>query len=340
VALYNKTDLYNNTLLQREWNVKLKIVNEVPGYNAHNIANQFHRLPKSTQRELFVDRAISDQRFYRQLRSLFRFNKRIKLFIDKHKFSERIVLGFHIRSGNGERGDFKRKNRGIEDLDDFLVNLANITHQLVNKIQSAQYKGERETKYNLSPLVFIATDDPSVVDKFVNTAQVYGISVVSFPQSRLSTGKGVSYYTKFNNISACDNNWINQFIDASLLATADAVVAARYSSFSQAVPLVTVLSDSILDAARQKQSHGFTYNTTSVISATTTSNRFAHRLFCEINRFGDGMRCYDDYIDWCMQKNEIFVPTSLIWNKPSEEFVRYNKLVAVTTKKHEGVAVV
>ena len=109
LALYNKTDLYNNTLLQREWNVKLKIINDVPGYDCHNIAGQFHRLPKSTQRELFVDRAISDQRFYRQLRALFRFNNRIKLFIDKHKFSERIVLGFHILSGNGEAGDFKRK---------------------------------------------------------------------------------------------------------------------------------------------------------------------------------------------------------------------------------------
>lgn len=249
--------------------------------------------------KLNIDKAISDKQFYRQLRSLFRFNDRVQSFVDEHRFSERIVVGIHIRAGNGEAGDFKEKERGIRDIDAWLVNTAKMIHQLTIKIRSA-YSKEINQQKPLSPLVFIATDDPRVVNKLANATSRYNISTVAFPQERLDSGSGVAYNHKWDTNEACREGWVNQFIDATLLGAADVAIAGTYSSFSQSVALMTVLSESVVSAqAKDSKQTGHS------MTLTNGASRFAHRLFCEVHGVEDTMRCYDNYLDWLYANNQL-----------------------------------
>jgi len=325
--------------------------NDVPGY-------QFPRgcpLNYAIRNPIVVHKAKSDEFFYRQLRSLFRFNDQVRAFSEKHRFSDRIVLGLHIRAGNGETGDFINKERGIRgDIDVWLVHAVKTIHQLTIQIRSAYERRDSDSKtirkqldLSLSPLIFLATDDPSLVNKLADATRSYNISTVAYPQRRVKQGKGVSFYkrkqedmtdiSKTNesthnntkndtntnnnndddgddNTTACHESWMNQFIDATLLGSADAVVAAQYSSFSQAVPLLTVLAESIIShsyhSALPLPSQNINEKKKTSNSNTdtdATSNRFAHRLFCEMNDMGVKMRCYDDYFDWVYAENPLTV---------------------------------
>lgn len=328
-----------------------RIANEVPGY----------KMPMScplnyTIRDpIVVHKAKSDEFFYRQLRSLFRFNDQVRAFSEKHRFSDRIVLGLHIRAGNGETGDFMDKKRGILDIDVWLVHAVKTIHQLTIQIQLAYERRDSDSKtimkqldLSLSPLIFLATDDPSLVNKLADATRSYNISTVAYPQRRMDQGKGVSFYHKWkqedmtdnsktngsthnntkndtnrnnnndddgnDNTTACHESWMNQFIDATLLGSADVVVAAKYSSFSQAVPLLTVLAESIISHSYHstlplpsKNIKEKKKTSNSNADTNAASNRFAHRLFCEMNDMGVAMRCYDDYFDWVYVENPLTV---------------------------------
>lgn len=307
---YNETRLIaiENQKVTPGWNITMRFGNEVDGYHNYDACDP-------VERQVVVDKAISDERFYRQLRSLFRFNDRVESFAEKNRFSERIVVGFHLRTGNGEIGDFTDKNRGIESLDAFLIRVVETTHTLIRNIEAAT-----KNDYVLPPLIFVASDSHSTTEKLANVTRKYNIETVAIPQPRLKEGAGVTYNANFDTDTTCLESWISQFMDASLLGAADVLVAPRYSSFSQALPLVTVLSGSIVNAGRKQQE-----NIKSNIS--DDSDRFTNRLFCEVTRYGDGMRCYDDYIDWTFAENEIFMPNQTIWNEESERSVAYGKQV-------------
>ena len=271
-----------------------RINNEVPSYKVHKRC-------RNTKPALLFEKAISDEQLFRQLRTLFRFNDKIRAFTKKHSFSERLVFGIHVRSGNGETGDFKNKNRGFHDIDSWIEYTAHSLSRLAGKITMASNRSLSK----LPPLLFVATDGLDVVEKLANATKPYGFSTVSFPQSRPDEGTGVSYNTHSKD-TACHESWVAQFIDAILLGVSDVVVAGRYSSFSQAIPLFAVLADSIKNWERPP---GFdpgnrtTYNWPS--STTRSKNKseidetfYSHRLFCESNVVGDELDCYDDYFEW------------------------------------------
>eukprot|EP00536_Pseudo-nitzschia_multiseries_P011191 jgi/Psemu1/28122/gm1.28122_g len=308
-------------------NGTIPFLNGAPGFN-------FKCPGRNLTREIVLNNAISDLKFYEQLRSLFRFNDKIEYFAQKmHRFSERITVGIHIRTGNGEKGDFQKKKRGFEDLDQWLVNMVELIHQLSLRIESAAVAKANATDghdyehpHELRPLIFVATDDPSAVEKIAAAANPLNISAVAFPQLRLGNGTGVTYNAKFDSSNNCLASWASQFIDASLLGATDVMIAGRYSSFSQSLPLTSIFSDSIVAAAAaatKKQTGGNVIANTT--SAAKNASRFANRMFCEANHPGDGMRCYDDYVDWATNENMIyFTSAGQDWNsnRPLKVFHR------------------
>uniref|UniRef100_A0A7S4AQR6 Uncharacterized protein n=1 Tax=Pseudo-nitzschia australis TaxID=44445 RepID=A0A7S4AQR6_9STRA len=309
-----------------------------------NSAPEYRKSCVSLQtREQMVDQGIIDDRFYRQLKGSFRSNDRVRAFAEEHHFSERLVLGIHIRAGNGETGDFVNKKRGIEDIDSWVVKMAATMDQLIRKIQLAQHdkvKNNTSSYYSsstllssssLPPLLFVATDDGLVVGKMANATKPYNIEAISLPQERMETGSGVSYkgFKSKSEDNQCKESWFSQIADAILLGAADVVIAARYSSFTQSLPLVSVLSGSIRERKR-KRANGEddtamatdTDNTSNnmgsvdgdgAVDENETNTRFSRRLFCEGNGDGNGIQCYDDYLNWMLFKNQLFIPSEKVF---------------------------
>jgi len=264
----------------------MQIVNAPPGYRVWKLK----AVRKHINEHLLLEKAISDEQFYRQLRTLFRFNDRVRGFTEQHSFSERLVFGVHIRAGNGETGDFAWKRRGFYDIDAWIANTTISLTRLASKMGVHR-------SHSLPPLVFVATDDQSVIGKLANSFKPYGFSTVSFPQHRFEdVDIGFLNKTTFTN-NTCHNSWVAQFIDMILLGASDAVIAGRYSSFTQALPLITVLSDSITtkppDYILDHQ------NTTANAHAREDDDeKYSHRLFCESSILGDKLDCFDDYFEW------------------------------------------
>jgi len=361
--------------------------NGPPGYHKNCLARQ--------TREQLLDQAILDDRFYRQLKASFLFNDRIEAFAKDHRFSERLVLGIHVRAGNGETGDFVKKHRGIEDIDSWVLRMAETMDRLIQEIQSAQQQQQDGAAVNnnnnnntsssssssstnpssLPPLLFVATDDGSVVGKLANATRPYGIHTTTLPQIRLEAGAGVTYFAKNFEHDQCKESWLSQIADSMLLGAADVVIAARYSSFSQSLPLVSVLSGSIRDRKRKRNqgdlvgavgtdvdvgvdvdvdvdtnantnttgnntgsaaadgANGNNETTNTTTTTNTTNNhphyhhRFTRRLFCEGSRYGNGIRCYDDYLDWILSLNRLYVPSDAVFRDNAERAVNYRKEV-------------
>eukprot|EP00536_Pseudo-nitzschia_multiseries_P016369 jgi/Psemu1/45932/gm1.45932_g len=301
---------------------------------------------KKTRRELRAI-AVSDERFYRQLRSTFRFNDRIKSFVKTHKFAKRIVVGVHVRAGNGERGDFQIKKRGIQNPDVFYKNMVDTIRLLIGKMQQAAAAAvaaaaveattptaqqQQQQKLLEPPLVFVATDDPAVLDVLTkllredsnnNNNTIDGgvatvVEVVSFPQTHMETGKGVTFKKQeFESNEQCRENWISQIVDSLILGMADALVCARYSSFTQSMPLMTLFSDSIraqnehnawrgAPDERRDEYADYDYNNNDE-NNENNSPRFANRLLCDSDKDGGAMKCFDDYVDWIQNRNMMYV---------------------------------
>ena len=243
----------------------LLISNEVPGYKPY--ATRQLR-DSELARQLFE--ASVD--LYRQLRTRFldRHHGMLRNFINKEGegFFDRsryIVIGIHVRAGNGETGEFVEKDRGIEDMSDWFENMAAVVCRYIADEGLATIRGKRI-------LLYVATDTASVIDllrdAFINT----DIEVLSFPQTR-SNGEGPSYQV---NDESCLEAWENQMIDMTLLSLSDAIIAARYSSFTQTMPLALLFGD-----IRGQQRHGdISYP------------------YCEMSRDGTSMACFKSFQGW------------------------------------------
>lgn len=273
-----------------------RLVNYSPSYVMHTICRRKER--KNIYRRLYdlkliYEKVVSDEQFFRQLRNLFRFNDRARAFTEEHSFSERLVVGVHIRAGNGEKGSFADAKRGFDDLDGWIGRLAISLNQLVEKM------GAHRT-LSKPPLLFVATDQTSVIDVLANATKPYGLSTATFDQFRPE--QGVTF-SKPGRGEACHEAWVVQWIDALLLSASDAVVAGRYSSFTQSLPLFTILADSIT----RNQPPGFDPHNKSTywFAQNRTDDLYSHRLFCEPNVLANDIDCYDDYFGWLWQKENL-----------------------------------
>eukprot|EP00977_Amphora_coffeiformis_P009982 scaffold2335_cov175-Amphora_coffeaeformis.AAC.9 len=255
----------------------LLIGNEVPGYSHHLAMKWLKILTKNG----FHGKQESDIEFYTQLQKRFRFKNKAMSFMKNHSFWNHTMIGLHVRAGNGEKGDFTHKRRGIDDLDRWVSNVAILLQQL----QTTTTCIKNVTKEPLK--IFLATDTPSVLGKLRSATRQMDIDVIIFEQNRVEEGKGVSFLKQVweeNAEKMCHQGWVDQFMDIVLLSHCDMVVAGRYSSFTQSMPLTMMTALSV--------------NSNRPYFTDDQEEDRTCRAFCEIGEDGDMMECYSNYTEW------------------------------------------
>lgn len=183
----------------------------------------------------------------------------------KERFDGHTVIGLHVRAGNGEKGDFEKKNRTIEDIDQWYVSMSRLLISLSDNFQGKD-----------PPLLFIASDTATSISRF-RTALEGKMEVVDFLQDRMDHGQGVLFggMGDVNNEGdQCKNGWLDSFSDMMLLSHADVLVAGRPSSFTQSLPMTLILS-------------------------TPKSKRKVRKSFCEVDPYATELMCFEDLEDWC-----------------------------------------
>ena len=246
----------------------MTISNEVPGYK-----------PYATRqlRESGLARSLleSNMEFYRILRHRFIANhynlfrsfvtsEGGRKYVDRSNF---IVVGLHIRAGNGEVGEFVEKKRVIENLNHWTGQMVPIIVRYVEEELLKASHGERDEK---KPLIFIATDTPSIIKSIRQLFAKNNIEVISNSHN-IDEMVGPSYLIKDRR---CLKAWKLQMIDMVLLSLSDVIVAGRYSSFTQTMPLSLLFSDK-------------------------RSNRVVgDKPYCELEGDATSMSCFRTYRAW------------------------------------------
>ena len=209
-------------------------------------------------------------KFYKGLVQRFREKSQVEGFRKRHDFDNHLVVGLHVRAGNGEVGDFVKKHRNIPDTQDWVKSISNTLVTLVKEVSLTQEK-------ILAPLLFIATDTGLIVTEFRESLKGK-ISVIEYEQERLAYGRGVSFGEMGGGTELgaedCLSSWKNPLMDMMILASTDIVVAGRPSSVTQSLPM-------------------------SVVLARSTDQRRAQSPYCEISSDGSAYQCFDNARDWC-----------------------------------------
>ena len=278
----------------------LDFVNEVTHYNErqYSIAKMMRQTPK------FYGKDRSDLEIYQTLVQRFQQrHPRVQYWKQKLQFDNHTVIGLHVRQGNGEKGDFRSKGRGIQGLseDEWISNLARL---LLNFTATTTDTTNNHNAYSKPPMIFLASDSSNATH-FVEQLQqdlnraAHSLSasmtiphVVTVQQPRIPDGKGVSYQYIFDSKESCLEGWVAQMTDMILLAESDVVVAGQYSSFTQCIPLSYQFAKATARRAKEVNN--------------TTKNAFPSTgLFCNVGRQATLMECFDDFGEWMMGRSSL-----------------------------------
>lgn len=213
-------------------------------------------------------KAAADADFYADLRARFRFRPQVDAFRARH-FTNRTVLGVHIRAGNGEGGDFAWKKRGIRNETAWLGNLAGHLRQLAAGA--------------VRPALFVASDTERLIDGLRDRLGG-ALEVLQVAQRRPAAGTGILFGEKRAVLTEgehCLHGWEMSLVDMILLSHADAVVVGRPSSFTQTMPM-------------------------SLVFARPERERRIARPYCELDPEALHRRCYASYEDWCCNGTTAF----------------------------------
>lgn len=238
---------------------------DVPGYGAHiRMVKDFHQ------------KDSTDYEFYQQIMMLFKnkHKERVEEVLSSIKFDEHTVFGLHVRAGNGEKKMFTARNRGINDLDNWIDNVIQLL---------CSYSETHQDYFVEKPLMlFVGTDTGSVVQKLQNaSSRTCKIPVVSNPQEYPSEGEGVTCSKQYDDIDKCLKSWQSMFLDMYIFTLCNSVIAGQYSSFTQAAPLSFVFHKAKMMNAALKGTHP--------------------HYFCEVGVSGEGMECFDDLRKWILR---------------------------------------
>jgi len=230
----------------------------------------------------------ASETFYIGLLERFTERKSVQEFQQKHDFETHFVLGLHIRAGNGEQGDFVRKQRGIPNITEWVHHMTqtilslsteSTRHRRVTTIDNEGQQQQQE----LPPILFIATDTASLVTDFRESLKGK-IKVIDYHQERLQEGEGVIFGEMGRTVpqlasNECLSHWRNPLMDMMILASADVVIAGRPSSFTQSLPMSIALS-------RRRRPPEW-------------PKKKALRPYCEVSLDGQTYQCFQDSYDWC-----------------------------------------
>jgi hypothetical protein len=190
----------------------------------------------------FDDKLRSDVEFYQRLIRHYRFQSTIDNFQRQtHSFDDRLVVGVHLRVGNGEGRHFQQANRGVVINETvFVDNVIRTLGVMLTTKQQQQQQQEaiNASNYSLPPLIFLATDTAHLIPVFQDKSkQVLNIETVVFDQLRLPVHQGVTFEALQGQGQACLDGWQGMMSDMILLSRVNILVATRYSTFTQSLPL-------------------------------------------------------------------------------------------------------
>ncbi|CAJ1959230.1 unnamed protein product [Cylindrotheca closterium] len=279
---FPKLEFVNETELSEEERQELvrgiNLNNEIPGYS-HAVGDVWDMdLPRFQEMD-FYNKFQTDYQMYHQLMLLFEHKHRTKIneIHEKTRFSSHTVFALHIRTGNGETGDFEKKSRGIKNLEQW-------TETVIELL--CDYRERNSPLFDKKPLmIFVGTDTGSIVPKLQNiSSTLCQIPIVSADQAYPEEGKSVSFLQKYDNDEKCLQGWENMFMDMYFFTKANTVVTGSYSSFTQAAPMSFVMHRAKKNGMLNDNSHP--------------------HLFCELNRYGNRMDCFQDFENW-LRRNAV-----------------------------------
>lgn len=201
---------------------------------------------------LRLAREPSAQEFFMLLRAQLRQETKDKIaaFIETNFPYDKIVVGVHVRSGNGKddgEGDFERKKRG-DWLHDLPAAVAMIREHARTVARSSMDRygfrtKERSETHDGTAMdeddfrIFLATDSSQVLDEFLHQDP----NVLFLPQERMQVGAGVP----INKPLKCHNMTSSEcsihaeeamFIDAMIMSSCDIALAESFSNWMYTLP--------------------------------------------------------------------------------------------------------
>ena len=100
------------------------------------------------------------------------------LFV-KQNFANHVILVIHVPGGNGEVGDFAKKDHGIADITERV-------HQATMRIKEIT----EEENWKEPTILYIVTDTPPIINMF-HLELIKIMLVANFPQERKPEGDGI-----------------------------------------------------------------------------------------------------------------------------------------------------
>ncbi|KAG7357810.1 Nodulation protein Z NodZ [Nitzschia inconspicua] len=186
----------------------------------------------------FDDKIQSDVGFYQRLTRQYRFQSQVNDFMDRYRFSKRLVVGVHLRAGNGEGLHFQQAGRGVQMNETVFVERMVQTMRNVISSQRSTHPQQDDTAVLLSPIIFLATDTAHLIPIFQQATKEYlNIETVVLEQLRLNINQGVTFEALAGTGDECLEGWKAMVNDMILLSHVNVLVAARYSTFTQSLPL-------------------------------------------------------------------------------------------------------
>ena len=316
--------------------------NDVPGYIAgqlykdlrlpvnHNSVNRTNfrtnksnpSLPtpvaSSNQYEVILDKVMrTDVDFYHRLVDNYQFKDELREFQLEHKWNERpLVIGLHLRAGNGEDAHFVESGRASSvDVDEstMISRLLQLTNIAMNHEKKSLGDGKIEIDA-LRPLLFVATDTAHLLPKIEkliessnhdhNIPRARTLEILTWPQDRLPKNAGVTFDALQGKGQRCLQGWRSAMSDSLLLSQADVLIAAKRSTFTQSLPLTLgfdrnqkkSFSDTIFPATREIKVESSVTELQSKEMAIRRNGRFT---FCEVSE-SDFMKmtCFADARAW------------------------------------------
>jgi hypothetical protein len=139
----------------------------------------------------------------------------------------------------------------------------------------------RRSAFSKTPLLFLATDTSYLIPTISNATRSFGMDTVVLPQIRVEDNAGVTFSALKGQDEKCLLGWRAMMSDMILLSSADILLAARHSSFTQSLPLSLLFEQKKhLSPIDQKDS------------------------FCEMSSNATRMTCFDDMRTWLFREED------------------------------------